>query len=101
MYMSLDELKEFINSELNTPSNPRLVNCRNRHDKKQERTFIKLANDVTYMRPWTGRKETFYAGDFLSTDVNDIYCIRAETFKMCFSILRKPKSRNSIQARTI
>ena len=101
MYKSLDELKEFINSELETPSNPRLVLCRNKHDKKQIRTFIKLASDITYERPWTGKKEKFYVGDFLSTDINDIYCIRAETFKMCFSIIRKKKSTTSPNARTI
>lgn len=100
MYMTLEELKEFINSELETPSNPRLVTCRNKHVKKQIRTFIKLSSDITYERPWTGRKERYEAGDFLSTDINDIYCIRAETFKKCFTIQRKKKSTKSIEAET-
>ena len=101
MYKSLDELKEFINSELETPSNPRLVICRNKNDKKQIKTFIKLSSDITIERPWTGKKEKYYVGDFLSTDLNDVYCIRAETFKMCFSIIRKKKSTTSPTARTI
>ena len=98
MYMTLEELREFINSELETPSNPRLVTCRNKYDKKQIRVFIKLPTNITYERPWRGKKEKFEAGDFLSTDTNDIYCIRAETFKKCFTIKRKKKSTNSIEA---
>lgn len=84
--LSYEELSIFIQKELAIPDNPRIVNCQS-NNSFLPHIFILLEEDITFMRPWQGYFETFHKGDYLNTDIEDIYGINQTSFSSCYQIL--------------
>ncbi len=82
-----EELKEFIRSELGRAFNKNLVYCYNaKHLDGHLHAFILLSEDICYEIPWHDGPKTLQSGDYLHANDCDIYGLKADVFKQCYSI---------------
>ena len=79
-----DELKDYVEKEINIPNNPRVVLCHNRINKENILKFIIANEDIRFFRPWRGYAEVISKGDYISTVPHDIYSVKSYVFNECY-----------------
>ena len=82
---SYEELVEFIEKELASSPNERIVLCYSKTNKDDIRKFIIAPDDMLITKPWQCIPQQISKGDYIHADLNDIYGIEKVIFKCCFT----------------
>ena len=89
--VSYEELREYVEKELQIPNNPKIVQCHTKRNPERIFTFIKADEDIRFFRPWGGYPEIISKGDFISANTQDIYGVKSYVFRECYLIITPQK----------